>query len=80
MTVIQTMRDLKRLASRKNGLEAFIVLNYGLRSSKHIWLRKGKWTVFNSIDDTTEENMSDTDLEKNTNVVRAMKLNSLVMG
>jgi hypothetical protein len=56
-TKIENLGQLRELAGRDGGLDCFILLNGGLRSSKHIrtvdGCTKGKvFYVFNLIDDS----------------------------
>jgi len=78
---IQTIDRLKKLASQEGGVDCYVLLNFGLRSSKHIWYQTGKrykWRVFNFIDDSTINATSDTELKRKTNIVRAIEHNALI--
>ena len=77
---IRTIEQLKELA--KDGLECFILLNGGLRSSKHIryYPDDNSFYVLNLIDDSeqelTEAQMLDSDY---TNIGEAMEKGALIM-
>lgn len=48
---IKSIEQLQDMATE--GLDCFILLNGGLRSSKHIWFDNGYFEIINLIDDTT---------------------------
>ena len=77
---IRTIEQLKELA--KNGLECFILLNGGLRSSKYISYHPedNKFYVFNYIDDS-EQNLTESQIldKAYTNIGEAMKKGALIM-
>ena len=76
---IKTIEQLKELA--KNGLDCFILLNGGLRSSKHIryYPDDNSFYVLNLIDDSeqelTEAQILDNDY---SNIAEAMKKGALI--
>ena len=77
---IRTIEQLKELA--KNGLDCFILLNGGLRSSKHIryYPDDNSFYVFNLIDDTEQELTETQLLDKSyTNIAEAMEKGALIM-
>jgi len=77
---IKTIEQLKELA--KNGLDCFILLNGGLRSSKHIRFHPddNSFYVLNLIDDSEQELTEDQILDSAcTNVGEAMKKGALIM-
>ena len=77
---IRTIEQLKELA--KNGLDCFILLNGGLRSSKHIkyYPDDNSFYVFNLIDDTEQELTESQILDKAyTNIGDAMEKGALIM-
>jgi uncharacterized protein YaaR (DUF327 family) len=77
---IRTIRQLKELA--KNGLECFILLNGGLRSSKHIryYPDDNSFYVLNLIDDSEQELTESQILDSEyTNIGEAMKKGALIM-
>jgi hypothetical protein len=77
---IRTIEQLKKLA--KNGLDCFILLNGGLRSSKHIRFHPddNSFYVLNLIDDSEQE-LTETQILDSayTNVGEAMKKGALIM-
>jgi len=77
---IRTIRQLKKLA--KNGLECFILLNGGLRSSKYISYHpeENKFYVFNYIDDSEQELTESQLLDSEyTNIGQALEKGALIM-
>ncbi|MDD5134958.1 MAG: hypothetical protein PHP01_06060 [Phycisphaerae bacterium] len=77
---IKTIGQLKELA--KNGLECFILLNGGLRSSKYISYNPdgNKFYVFNYIDDSEQELTESQLLDSEyTNIGQAMEKGALIM-
>ena len=77
---IMTIEQLKKLA--KNGLECFILLNGGIRSSKFIRYdtQTNSFYIFNYIDDSeqilTEDQIFASDY---SNIAEAMNKGSLIM-
>ena len=77
---IRTIEQLKELA--KNGLDCFILLNGGLRSSKHISYHPddNSFYVLNLIDDSEQELTESQILDSAyTNIGEAMKKGALIM-
>ena len=77
---IRTIEQLKELA--KNGLECFILLNGGLRSSKYISYDPdgNKFYVFNYIDDSEQELTESQLLDSEySNIGEAMEKGALIM-
>ena len=77
---IRTIEQLKELA--KNGLDCFILLNGGLRSSKHISYHPddNSFCVLNLIDDSEQELTESQILDSAyTNIGEAMKKGALIM-
>ena len=77
---IRTIQQLKELA--KNGFNCFILLNGGLRSSKHIryYPDDNSFYVLNLIDDSEQELTESQILDKAyTNIGEAMKKGALIM-
>ena len=77
---IRTIEQLKDLA--KNGLDCFILLNGGLRSSKHIryYPDDNSFYVLNLIDDSEQElNESQILDSAYSNVGEAMRKGALIM-
>ena len=76
---IRTIEQLKELA--KNGLDCFILLNSGLRSSKHIryYPDDNSFYVLNLIDDSEQELTEDQILDSEySNIGEAMKKGALI--
>jgi len=67
---ISSIDKLKELSI--NGLDCFIHLNGGLKSSKNIYYKDEKFEVFNEIDGHTQT-LSEEQLEVETNIVTAIK-------
>ena len=77
---IRTIEQLKELA--KNGLDCFILLNGGLRSSKHIRFHPddNSFYVLNLIDDSEQELTEAQILDGGySNIGEAMKKGALIM-
>jgi hypothetical protein len=66
---IETIEQLKE--ESKNAGEFFIVLNFGLRSSKRIWWNGTHFFIYNYIDNT-EEKLTPEKLAEQTNIKKAM--------
>jgi hypothetical protein len=79
--IIETLFELKGLASEETGVDVFIRLNGGLRSSKTIWynINTGLWSVSHDIDDTFDEDITDEELNELTNIVEAINLKALYL-
>lgn len=73
-TPIKSVAELKKLASVEDGAEFFILLNYGLRSSKRIaWNEPSKsFCILNEIDDTHQD-LTEEELATETNIVKAIE-------
>jgi hypothetical protein len=77
---IKTLNELIKLAGRKKGLECYIALNYGIRSSKIIRYNKEKeiFSIWNFVDDSTINVTKKGIMNSNkTNVGRAMFMGAL---
>jgi len=77
---IKNIEQLKELA--KNGLDCFILLNGGLRSSKHIRFHPedNSFYVLNLIDDSEQELTESQILDSAyTNIGEAMKKGALII-
>ena len=77
---IRTIGQLKELA--KKGLECFILLNGGLRSSKYISYNPdgNKFYVFNYIDDSEQELTESQLLDSEySNIGEAMEKGALII-
>jgi hypothetical protein len=79
---IRTIEQLKELAKDEDGLNCFILLNGGLRSSKHIryYPDDNSFYVLNLIDDS-EQNLTESQIldKAYTNIGEAMKKGALIM-
>jgi hypothetical protein len=79
---ITTIEQLKELAKDENGLDCFILLNGGLRSSKHIryYPDDNSFYVLNLIDDSEQELTESQILDSAyTSIGEAMKKGALIM-
>ena len=79
---IKTIGQLKELAGNDNGLDCFILLNGGLRSSKHIryYPEDNSFYVLNLIDDSEQELTESQILDREyTNIGVAMEKGALIM-
>lgn len=79
---IRTIEQLKELAKNENGLDCFILLNGGLRSSKHIryYPDDNSFYVLNLIDDSEQELTEAHILDSSyTNIGEAMRKGALIM-
>ena len=77
---IRKIEQLKELA--KDGMDCFILLNGGLRSSKHIRYcpDDNSFYVLNLIDDSEQELTESQILDSEyTNIAEAMKKGALIM-
>lgn len=52
---IHSVSELASLASEPNGVACFIHLRYNGRSSKHLWLRDGRFYLFSEMDGVEED-------------------------
>lgn len=75
---IESLDDLKALASREDGCDCFIWFGCA-RSSKHVTYDPGSdiWGVFNEIDNTFEE-CGTAELAERTNIPEALAKNALI--
>ena len=79
---IKTIEQLKELAKREMGLDCFILLNGGLRSSKHIryYPDDNSFFVLNLIDDSEQELTESQILDSAySNIGEAIKKGALIM-
>jgi len=77
---IKTIEQLKELA--KNGMDCFILLNGGLKSSKHIryYPDDNSFYVLNLIDESEQELTEAQILDSSyTNIGEAMRKGALIM-
>lgn len=78
---IRTIQQLKELAKSEDGLDCFILLNGGLRSSKHIryYPDDESFYVLNLIDDSEQELTEDQILDSAySNIGQAMENGCLI--
>ena len=79
---IKNLKELIKFASRPDGVECFICLNYGVRSSKKINYDKGDkkpFKIWNLIDDSEIELTEKQMMNKNYTLIgEAMKFGSLI--
>lgn len=75
--IINSIEKLKSEA--KNGLDCFIALSGGFRSSKHIWYKEDDNTfeIINQIDGA-EQCLTEAELYTESNIGEAMQKNSLI--
>lgn len=78
MKQIKDIEELKQLCS-KGYAGVFILLNFGLRSSKDIEYDSNTdtWRVFNYIDDTEQIGLTYDELKENTNIPLALERGAL---
>jgi len=79
---IRNIKQLKELAKDENGLDCFILLNGGLRSSKHIryYPDDNSFYVLNLIDGSEQELTESQILDSSyTNIGEAMEKVALIM-
>lgn len=76
--IISNLDELKTLASREEGCDCYIKLNFGLRSSKHIDYVNNKWYVLNLIDDSEQE-LTDEELASKSNIMEALSKKALIL-
>lgn len=77
---IQDLNELKQLAGREAGLECFVALNGGFRSSKRIqfWTDDDEWYIVHEIDDSEAEYTSTAAmLENEPIIVEALEVGAL---
>jgi len=78
---IRNIEQLKKLAKNENGLDCFILLNGGLRSSKYIrYFSDDSFYVLNLIDDSEQELTESQILDSAySNIGEAMRKGALIM-
>lgn len=76
---IKDLEQLRELANNSEGVEVFIALQGGLRSSKTIYYSDKLWTVYNHIDDSEDEGLKDGQLKTETNIVDALEKGALYL-
>jgi hypothetical protein len=83
MKTIKSLAQLKKVAESDSGefTEFYIILGGGIaRSSKRIMYDPDskKFDVHNEIDDSYQEDLTDDQLESETNIVEAIKCKTLI--
>ena len=77
MKKIGSIAELKEEALSDNGeySDFYIILNFGLRSSKRIWydLADDLFNVHNEIDDSYQDDLTEEDLRNETHIVLAIE-------
>lgn len=80
MSTYKRIKDLEQLKKRaaKGPIEVFLLLNFGLRSSKDLSYNKetDTWSIFNYIDDTSQT-LKTEELSDNTNIIEALEKKAL---
>lgn len=79
-TQIKDLNHLIELCDKnsESGVECFIALNGGLRSSKVIWYDgESLWSVMHEIDGTEEDDLTLEQLKINTNIIDALEKGGL---
>jgi len=77
MEKITSINQLKEEASAEDGVECFIQLMYGLRSSKCINYDGETFYVYNEINDTEDE-LTEEELFTESNVGEAIEKGALI--
>jgi hypothetical protein len=87
-TLIKDLEELRRLAAREEGVDCFIALNGGMRSSKHIVFSppdpahptchfcRRPWSILNEIDDSWQS-LGDHGLWHSSNIGEALDRGAL---
>ncbi|MGA2459927.1 MAG: hypothetical protein ABSF82_00670 [Candidatus Bathyarchaeia archaeon] len=74
---IETIQELQTLASQSEGVSVFLLFAGGIRSSKHVWHKSGRWCVLNLIDSTDQKNLTDQQLESESDIPEAIRKGAL---
>ena len=81
MKAITTVQQLKHEAKSNDGsfTDFYIVLNFGLRSSKRILYNEDTNTfdVHNEIDDSYQDDLTEEQLREETHIIEAMENGAL---
>jgi len=74
MNKINSIEELKTMASLDGGLDCFILLKSGVRSSKHISydINPDEFWIDNFIDGSFQK-LEENELETKTNIIEAIK-------
>lgn len=70
---IECLDELKRLANTDFGIDCFILLNGGCKSSKTISYGNGVWCVDSDITGTSRDFSSDKQLAENSSIISALE-------
>jgi hypothetical protein len=73
---INTLEELREHASKPDGADIFLLLNFGLRSSKRIHHDNGEWWIINMIDGSEQDGLTDNQLKSETLITQAIDLGS----
>ena len=73
-TLVKSVEELKKLAKVEDGVEFFILLRYGIRSSKRIeWDEPSQsFCILNEIDGTHLD-LTEEELATETNIIKAIE-------
>jgi uncharacterized membrane protein len=76
---VSSLDHLKKLCTKKPDevIDIILHLNGGLRSSKTIAYYDNKWDVFNLIDSSSQEELTDEQLSTETNIVEGIEKGAL---
>jgi hypothetical protein len=80
MKKIESIEELKKISSKNEGIDCFIALNGGARSSKRIRFSvvDKLFNIYNEIDDS-EQFLPIEELDSQTNIVKAINAKALYM-
>lgn len=80
MSTYKRIKDLEQLKKKaaKGSIEVFLMLNFGIRSSKDLSYNEktDTWSIFNYIDDTLQT-LKTEELADNTNIIEALEKKAL---
>lgn len=80
MSTYKRIKDLEQLKKKaaKGSIEVFLMLNFGIRSSKDLSYNEktDTWSIFNYIDDTLQT-LKTEELANNTNIIEALEKKAL---
>lgn len=79
-TIIKDLEELKQLASRDGGIDCYIKLSMGAKSSKHVDYDANKdvWYIFNEADGAYISCLPH-ELPKKTNILEALSKRALIL-
>ena len=74
MIKVESLEHLKTLTN-EDGHDFFLCLNGGFRSSKRVWYYESdnSFMVFNEIDDSYQEDLTEEQLATDTNIVEGIE-------